>query len=245
MLFNKQKINNVLRKWFGLELNRFRPGSSRTAQVISSLEYFGVDLVLDVGANQGQFASEMRGCGYRGNILSFEPLSKAHGALRQASKGDAKWDVFPRCAVGSRNGEGEINISDNSVSSSLLPRHDNLSSAEPASSYVGKEAVSLVTLDSVAMDLVGKFKNPFLKIDVQGFEWNVLDGARNTLPKMRGILLELSLVPLYKGQHLWKDIIARLEGEGFALWALQPGFTDPHNGRTLQVDGLFFREQEI
>ena len=80
-----------------------------------------------------------------------------------------------------------------------------------------------------------------MKIDTQGFEWQVLNGAQNVLPGIHGILLELSLIPLYEGQHLWQEMIVRLEQEGFTFWALQPGFVDPHNGRTLQVDGIFYR----
>jgi FkbM family methyltransferase len=237
----KSAIKKVFRK-FGLEIHRYTPGVSPAAQIIASLRKFEIDLVLDVGANQGQFASEIRSGGYAGNIISFEPLSKAHVALQQASKGDAKWYVHPRCALADRNGEVEINIAGNSVSSSLLPMLDSHLSAAPPSAYVGRESVPLLTLDSIAPDFVAKFRKPFLKIDTQGFEWEVLDGAKSILPQMHGVLIELSLLPLYEGQHLWQEMIGRLERDGFFLWALQPGFTDPHNGRTLQVDGVFFRE---
>jgi FkbM family methyltransferase len=240
--FVKQAIKSGLRNAFGLEVHRFLPGRSTTAQIVSSLNKFNIDLVFDVGANEGQFVTEIRSGGYSGNIVSFEPLTQAHNALQQASKRDAKWNVHPRCALGDHNGEVEINIAGNSASSSLLPMLDSHLSAAPHTAYVGRESVPLLTLDSVAPDYVAKFKNPFLKIDTQGFEWQVLNGAQNVLPQMRGVLLELSLLPLYEGQHLWQEMIARLEGEGFVLWAIQQGFIDPHNGRTLQVDGIFFRE---
>ncbi len=80
-----------------------------------------------------------------------------------------------------------------------------------------------------------------LKIDTQGYEWQVLDGAVATLPRITAVLIEMSLVPLYEGQHLWLEIIARLEAMGFKTWSLQPGFVDPSTGRTLQVDGMFCR----
>lgn len=239
-----KNAKNAIKKMFrncGLEIHGFTPGASPTAQLISSLRKFNIDLVLDVGANQGQFASEIRSGGYSGNIISFEPLSTVHVALKQASEGDAKWNVHPRCALGDHNGEVEINIAGNSASSSLLPMLESHLSAAPHTVYVGKELVPLLTLDSVVPNYIAKSKNPFLKIDTQGFEWAVLDGAENVLPYMRGILLELSLIPLYKGQRLWQEMIGRLEQEGFTLWALQPGFTDPFNGRTLQVDGIFYR----
>ncbi|MDD5460865.1 MAG: FkbM family methyltransferase [Methylococcales bacterium] len=234
-------IKNTLRKQLGLEVRRYVPASSPTAQIVSSLRKFEIDLVLDVGANEGQFASAIRNGGYSGDIVSFEPLSSAHYSLEQLSKGDEKWQAHSRCALGDRIGEVEINIAGNSASSSLLPMLDSHISAAPHTAYVGKETVPQVTLDSVAAGYIAKSRNPFLKIDTQGFEWAVLDGSENVLPQMRGVLLELSLIPLYEGQRLWQEVIGRLEREGFVLWALQPGFTDPNNGRTLQVDGIFFR----
>lgn len=78
-------------------------------------------------------------------------------------------------------------------------------------------------------------------LDTQGFEWQVLDGARDTLPHIKGILIELPLVPLYGGQHLWREMIDRLEAEGFTFWAFGPVFFDQVSGRALQVDGIFYR----
>ena len=96
-------------------------------------------------------------------------------------------------------------------------------------------------LDAVAAQYVSNARNPFVKIDTQGFEWQVLNGAPATLARTRGLVVELSLAPLYSGQRLWRDIVDRLQLEGFALWGIQPGFMDPRDGRTLQVDAVFFR----
>lgn len=225
----------------GLEIHRYSANASPAAQIISAFRAFNVDLVFDIGANHGQFASEIRSAGYSNKIVSFEPLSVAHSILQKASENDPKWRVHERCALGDRNGEVEINIAGNSVSSSILPMLDSHKAAAPASVYKGKETVSIQTLDAVAQQYIKNAQAPFLKIDTQGFEWEVLNGARDTLHHIKGVLLELTLSPLYDGQHLWRETIERLEAEGFSLWALQPGFTDPVNGRTLQVDGMFFR----
>ena len=236
-------INNILRK-FGMEVHRYVPlvSAKEAQQTVSSLQKFEIDLVLDVGANQGQFASEIRRGGYTGKIVSFEPLFEAHGKLLQASNEDAKWDAYPRCALGDHNGEVEINIAGNSDSSSILPMLDSHRSAAPESAYQGKEIVPIKTLDAVAGQYLKDARAPFLKIDTQGFEWQVLDGARDTLPHIKGILVELSLVPLYEGQHLWQEVIGRLEAEGFTLWAFKPVFSDQASGQTLQVDGVFYRK---
>ena len=69
----------------------------------------------------------------------------------------------------------------------------------------------------------------------------MVDGATETLEKAQGVLLELSLVPLYDGQRLWLEMIHRMELEGFTLWPIQKGFTDPHTGRSLQVNGIFLK----
>lgn len=225
----------------GLDLHRLTPASDPYVQLHYGLKANAVDLVLDVGANTGQFASGLRAIGYKGRIVSFEPLSAAHAKLSAAAAGVPAWSVHPRCAVGDRDGETQINVAGNSVSSSVLPMTDKHSTAAPGSAYVGRESVPIVRLDSVAAQYLGGAAKPFLKIDTQGFEWQVLEGARETLPRLAGILCEMSLVPLYSGQRLWKDTLARIEGEGFALWALQTGFTDPQDGRTLQMDGIFFR----
>jgi FkbM family methyltransferase len=242
----KKIIKATLRNVFGLEVRWVKhiPPSAAHAtamQVVSSLQKFGVDVVLDVGANKGQFASEIRQSGYAGRIVSFEPLSQAHSELLQVSAGDPMWDAYPRCALGDHNGEEEINIAGNSESSSILPMLESHRSAAPESAYQGKEIVPIKTLDAVVGQYLKDARAAFLKIDTQGFEWQVLDGARDTLPHIKGILVELSLVPLYEGQRLWREVIDRLEAEGFTLWAFKPVFSDQATGRTLQVDGIFYR----
>ena len=240
MKYIKKVLKRVINST-GFDLHRLSPASNLSFQLLKALYRFEVDLVLDVGANVGQFASELRSVGYKGNLVSFEPLSAAHSALSEAAGRDSMWHVHPRGAIGDYDGEIAINVAGNSVSSSVLPMMELHSSAAEGSAYVGVESVPLRRLDSVAPVYLAKSRQSFLKIDTQGFEWQVLDGAVATLPRIHGILCELSLVPLYEGQRLWMDMIHRLETEGFTLWSIQKGFTDPHDGRTLQVDAIFFR----
>ena len=226
----------------GLEIHRYVPASSRLAQHLAALKTFGIDLVLDVGANYGQYAQELRIGGFKGRIVSFEPLLAAHHALEVASRGDPRWKIHSRCAIGDREGEIALNVAGNSVSSSVLPMLESHREAAPGSAYVSHEVVPLTTLDNVVPAYISAQDTPLLKIDTQGYEWAVLDGAFATLPKIQGVQVELSALPLYEGQHLWQETIARLQGEGFTLWSLQPAFTDHRSGRTLQWDGLFFRQ---
>ena len=99
----------------------------------------------------------------------------------------------------------------------------------------------LLSLDEAAAPFINVADSILLKIDTQGYEWQVLDGAPNLIAKARAVLIELSMVQLYENQHLWLECVARLETAGFTLWALEPVFVDLKNGRTLQMDGFFVR----
>lgn len=227
---------------FGIDIQRLHPGRSDIERLSLMLSNQKIDLVLDVGANTGQFAKSLRKAGYVQRLVSFEPLSSAHGQLVQASTSDANWVIAPQAAVGDQDGEVEMHIAENSVSSSALDMLDSHVTAAPKSAYVGTERVRLIRLDSVAHDYLRPGSVPFLKIDTQGYEDRVLDGAGELLLKTKGVHLEVSFVPLYEGQKLFDELVARLQGLGFSIWAIWPGFCDPQSGRMLQVDATFFRD---
>lgn len=229
--------------WLHLEVDKLAPRSNPDLQVVCCLRKLGIDLVLDVGANEGQFASAIRSFGYSGRIVSFEPLSSAHGRLVRASKRDPRWEVHPRCALGDYDGEVMINVSNYSVSSSILEMSPLHLEAEPRSHNLGQEKVDIFRLDSLLPPYLAGSRNRFLKIDTQGFEWQVLHGGEGSLSAFTGILCELSLVALYQGQRLWLEIIEHLRQKGFGLYALQPGFVHPLDGRTLQVNAIFCRPE--
>jgi FkbM family methyltransferase len=223
----------------GVELLRFNATNSLDAARPLVLRDQGIDLVLDAGANEGQWASELRGEGYAGTIVSFEPLAAAHARLLSASADDPSW-VVHRLAVSDRDGEARLHVAGNAgASSSLLPMAETHRRVAPHASYVGEETVALSTLDAVELP---RGERLMLKLDVQGAERAVLDGARRTLGRVRVIECELSLVELYEGQALMAELVAQLAAAGFALWGLRPAFADPSTGRLLQADGLFVRE---
>lgn len=200
-----------------------------------------VDLVLDVGAAVGMYGRSLRGGGYEGRICSFEPLSRQFERLRQESAADPLWEIR-NMALGPETGTTEINVAGNFDSSSLLPMGERHAQAAPASVYVGTETVEVGTIDSVWDEVVGGARRPFLKLDVQGFELEALRGAERSLPRIHGIQAELSLVPLYEGGALWREVIEFLVDKGFHVAGIEPGYADPESGEMLQVDGLFIRD---
>jgi len=236
----RHKIRQALWK-VGYDIAEFTPISHPLARRRRIFEFHDIDTVLDVGANAGQFARELRDdIGFARRILSFEPLSAAFRLLRENAKNDPAWELY-NFAIGDANEKREINISGNSYSSSLLdmlPAH--LESA-PESRYVGKEIIDMKTIDSLFEGLCNSAGNIYLKIDAQGYESKVLKGAENSLAHIDTIQLEMSLVPLYDGEVLFNEMCGMMDRKGYALIALDNGFSDRGSGQLLQVDGIFHR----
>ena len=203
-------------------------------------ETLGIDVVLDVGANAGQYATHLRATGYQGRIVSFEPLTSAYKTLAAAAAHDPKWTTC-NCALGSEDGTSEIHLSSNSWSSSLLDILPEHTRAAPDSRYVAKEVITVKTLDSLFDEHVSAGEKVFLKIDTQGYTKHVLNGANNSMSRISGVFVEMSLVPLYAGEPLIGEVISMLYEMGFVLRAIEPEFTDRKNSRLLQVNGLFAR----
>ena len=236
----KSLVKRAIRR-LGFDLRRYHPASSEAAQFMAMLSVHGVNLVFDVGANIGQFGRSLRDASYSGRIVSFEPLSAAWKQLVATGRNDSMWEIAPRAAIGSDNGEIEIHIASNSASSSILDMLDSHVNAAPESRYIGSEKVPLRRLDSIALNYLHPDSVAFLKIDTQGYEDRVLQGATDLFKRLVGLQLEMSLVPMYEGQLLFNDLREQLQAKGYALWGISPVFVDPKNGRLLQVDATFFR----
>ena len=225
----------------GFELRRFSVEQSENARFISMLRTHNVNLIFDVGANAGQFGVLLREIGFDGKIISFEPLSDAREILLNISKHDPQWQIALQTAIGEENGEIEIQIAGNSQSSSVLDMLDTHVRAAPDSKYIGKEKVALRTLDSIAPDYMDSNSISFIKIDTQGYETQVMNGTKKLMSQIVGLQVEISLVPLYKGQCLFDEMLKKLKNDGFELWSISTVFSDPNTAQVLQIDATFFR----
>lgn len=227
---------------FGIQIKRYNPSESLEARLFRQMEAHNIDMIIDVGANDGGYGRMLRNGGYLGQILSFEPLSDTHKKLQQAAADDSNWHIAERQAIGSHDGEIKINLAGNTTSSSILPMNSAHVEAAPHSKYIGSELVPIRRLDSIEHKCIENSKAILLKIDTQGYEIEVLRGAENTLKRVVGAQIELSLTPLYTGQALYRNIIDHMSAHGFSLWGVLPGFTDPVSGRMLQMDGVFYKD---
>lgn len=204
------------------------------------LESNRIDIVLDVGANTGQFGRQLRSLGYTGQIISFEPLSTAYATLHELSQNDSSWRTH-NFALGDSNGSAMINIAGNSQSSSLLDMLPTHVAHAPESAYTGQEKIEIKTLDSIFSGLCPEDKNIYLKIDTQGYEQNVIKGAQESMRFIDTVQLEMSLAPLYQGELLLAGHTQLFSQLGYSMVAIEPGFEDVNSGRMLQVDGTFHR----
>jgi FkbM family methyltransferase len=216
------------------------PTDRVTRRRMELLDKHGIDLIFDIGANKGQFAMKMRELGYKGEIVSFEPLPDAYAGLNANATGDRFWKTV-NSAIGNEDGEIMINIARNSYSSSILdilPAHVQ---SAPDSKYTGQVKVPIQKIDSIIDLYYRQGQNLLLKIDTQGYERQVFEGCLNSLSKITGFQLELSLLPLYDGETLMQEMTDLLRTHGYKLMLIEPGHQDYSTGELLQVEGIFYR----
>jgi FkbM family methyltransferase len=230
-----------LARRLGYDLTPCRKAKSPNAQLTAVLAHFRITCVLDVGANVGQYGAMLRDWGYRGRIVSFEPQPGAHAALERRAAADPAWQVAPRMALGARAGEIELEVSAESDMSSVLEQSALLRDISPSSAVVRQERVPLRRLDDVAEPYLRPDDRVFLKVDTQGYEAEVLAGAEALLERLAGIQLELSLVPLYEGEHAFRAMLDEVAALGFEPYLFLPGYFERKLARQLQVDGVFMR----
>lgn len=235
----KQKLRDIGRK-AGLEIRISGANSRDDLRLLHFLNLKKIDTVLDVGANDGEFAKMLLATGFKGRIISFEPLPGAYSALTAAAKAFENWLVAPRLALSDENGTARFNVTQGDTSSSLLEPLDSFISDTPQVKVSEVIEVPTRRLD----DLDGLEFTPsrtLLKLDVQGGEAKVLAGAEQSLRSMAGILSEMSLMPLYAGQPDWESINQIITRHGFEIWDVWPGYRSPSTRRLTQIDGLYFR----
>lgn len=223
----------------GLELSR----NPFTHRLVALSRDRAINTLVDVGANEGQYALAVRAAGYQGTIISVEPLRDAYERLSRRAARDPRWHCL-RAAASAHAGTVTVNVARNSVSSSVLPMLASHESAEPQSVYVEREEVRAIIVDDLIASHELDPAHTLLKIDVQGFEPSVLDGASTYLDRLEAVQLELSLVPLYEGQSLMPQLVERMSGHGFELWLIEPGFSAPDSGQLLLCDGVFVRKRQ-
>jgi FkbM family methyltransferase len=240
--FFKKQARNLL-KYVGYDLVKLRGGlgtGSIENEILKFLYEFQVDLVLDIGANKGQFAEGLFYYGYDQQIISFEPISVLNDVLKRKSKNNKRWHIYQPCCLGEVESQTVINISNLMGNSSVLPIKNTKYNVEN-SHFIKEEIVPQITLSSLNTNaIVQNSKNIFIKMDIQGYEFEVLMGLKNNINyNIIGFYIELSLVELYENQKDYLQICQLLKKHGFDLVYLVP--ESMRKNRMIQCNGLFLR----
>jgi len=206
-----------------------------------------IDLVIDVGANVGQFASRVRRLGYVGTIVSFEPARSTRAVLESAAAGDPRWIIRPE-ALGRARGKGNLEIYADSTFSSLNVINDlGRERFGGLVDAVGREVVEIAPLDMLLGEIApGGPRCILLKTDTQGHDREVLAGAAATLKDTVVVLSEASTTPIYDKAAGLSELMRDMEREGFTLSGIFPtGHGKPPNMALLELDCFFVRKSTL
>jgi FkbM family methyltransferase len=235
-------IEKVGDKSFALVAQKDRADAwfSYYAQLRSIIEELEIDLVIDVGANEGQFARSLRFF-YDGEICSFEPVSSVFARLEAFASSDRNWHVY-NYALGSQESTQTINVHNYSVFSSFLKTNDY--SVKHFGDQVidkGSEIVSVRRFDNVLDEIAPDNENRrmFIKIDTQGYDKEVFKGIGNKMKCVNAFQSEVSLIPIYEGMPHWTESIAIYERNGFGVVGMFPVTRD--SLRIIEYDCLLKR----
>jgi FkbM family methyltransferase len=206
---DKNKIEDV---WFSYDI-----------QVKSILEKYKVNLVLDVGANRGQFVRALRNF-YKGKVISFEPIPDIFNDLKKTAESDLQWDAY-NLALGDRETTETFNVSELSLFSSFLKTNEYCAQRFGAHAKGAREEIVLVRrLDKVLEDLLPDLDNAriFLKMDTQGYDLEVFKGLGDKCKHVVALQTEVSVIPIYKEMFPWTESVNFFERAGYGIVGLFP-----------------------
>jgi FkbM family methyltransferase len=226
-----------------LKLKKLSASASPDYRTVKILESFGFDLVLDIGANTGQFAESLLDFGYGGAIVSFEPTNEAYKELKGRASKYKNWKIADKCAIGREKGNLTINISKNTVFNSIKTIKTDYAAYNEDSQIIGTETVNVETLDDLNGKVFNASNKTLLKIDTQGFEKEVLAGAEKVLSIVGAVKLEVPLLAIYDDVTLnLKEIINFFDERNFTCISLNEVAVNNASGVVNEVDAIFVRK---
>jgi FkbM family methyltransferase len=217
-------------------------GEEHVAWLLRKLE---VDVVLDVGANRGQFGRRLRRGGYTGRIVSFEPVPRVAEKLEKVAANDPDWRVM-RYALGAADEETEMHVgAGQGRLSSLLPASEFGRSWDENIDADTTVPVCVRRLDGLYDEAVAGIENPrvYLKLDTQGYDLQAFAGAGERVRELVGMQSEVSQVPLYDGMPHMSEQLATYAAAGFELTGMFPVVTHRPTARVVEFDAVMVRSE--
>jgi FkbM family methyltransferase len=222
-------------------LNRY-PMARHLARMFDLL---AIDLVLDVGANSGQYRQFLREeVGYDGWVVSFEPNPYLAALLAEHASEDSRWAV-ERCALGAAVGTMPFNLMKNSEFSSFLQPSDSATARFAGMNSVSEQVtVPVETLDNVLPILAARYgaRHLYLKLDTQGFDLEVIKGGIRVLSGLEAVQVEASVIPIYEHAPDYVTEISTLQRHGFEPSGFYPN-NDGHFPRLIEFDCIMIAKR--
>lgn len=210
------------------------------------LTRYRVDCVLDVGANKGQYVRMLRRAGFRGRVVSFEPVPEMFAALSAAAEKDELWDVY-QVALGREDGELEMNVVPGTLSS-LLPPSEFGSTRYARLQEITTLAVPVRRLDEMWAEMGladGEPPRVLLKLDTQGFDLEAFAGATGVLDQIVALQSEVALLTIYEHMPRMEESMHTYEAAGFEVTGLYPVSREVRTGRVLEYDCIMVRADRV
>jgi FkbM family methyltransferase len=209
------------------------------------LKEFAVDCVFDVGANEGQYAEMLRThAGYKGHIVSFEPIPALAALLRKKAAHDPLWHI-EEVALGANAGKATFNVMQKSAFSSLhAPTQSEVGLFTNANKVTEQISVTIATLPEMFAKYQKElgFKRPFLKMDTQGHDLEIARGAGETLKQFVGLQSELSIKRIYEDTSDYRVVLDYFASQGFELSAFVPN-NQGNFPQLIEIDCIMYNKK--
>lgn len=241
------RLHRTIPHFFGYDMIRLSKQPTIESHLQILFDHYNINLVLDVGANSGQYAKMLRNkVKYKGRIISFEPVSSVFKQLSENSASDEKWDVF-QVALGQAEKTLDINIAASSDYSSFRTPNENATGYRSNETVItSKESVKVVRLDkflSAHLERINKSDtNIYLKMDTQGYDLDVMHGAEKLHKHIIALQSELSMIPLYENMPTYIESLSTFDSYGFTPSGLYPISRDPDSLRLIEMDCIMINK---
>jgi FkbM family methyltransferase len=194
-----------------------------STNLMNVIGLYGIRCVLDVGANTGQYGQFLRQIGFRGQIISFEPVKHVFDQLKSAARGDPDWRCF-HCALGDADEKRDINVYKSTVFSSFLKANEYSKEHWASLNESTVERVEIRRLDTFFPEIAGSIGDSpcLLKMDTQGFDLNVFRGAGRVLDRVVALQSEVGMIKIYENMADSYDALRVFRDHGFDVSGMFP-----------------------
>lgn len=241
------KLHKRIARWFGYNLVCVRKNHlTLEGHLLILFNLLKINLVLDVGANIGQYAKSLRKIGYCGYIISFEPIKSSYEALIEHSKDDPKWHIY-NLALGSVNDTKSINVTKGSDLTSFLKPNEYAKRLFKTKADIDQiEMVEIRRLDELLPEILDGIKEPklFLKTDTQGYDLEVLKGASLVMDKVLALQSEISMVPIYERMPGFLEALDEYRRVGLEITGFYPVSRDKSSLKVIEFDCVMTRRMQ-